>query len=62
MESLMSRNRHTVEQIMTTLREAKVALRKGQPVVQICRPLGITEHIYYRCGMRTTPHKAPDCR
>lgn len=49
----MPRNRHTVEQIMTTLRQAEVALRNGQPVVQVCWPLGITEHIYYRSGMST---------
>ena len=44
----MSCNRHTVGQIMTRLREADVALRKGQPVVLVCRPLGITQHMYYR--------------
>jgi hypothetical protein len=38
----MPRNRHTVEQIITKLREAEVALSKGQPVAQACRNLGIT--------------------
>ena len=44
----MPRNRHTVEQIMTTLRKAEVALNKVQPMVHVCRPLGITEHTYSR--------------
>lgn len=44
----MPRNRHTVEQIIAKLREAEVALSKGQPVVQMCRTQGITEQTYYR--------------
>ena len=44
----MPRNRHTVGQIMTTLREADVALRKVQPMVQVCRTLETTEHRYSR--------------
>jgi len=45
-EDRMPRNRHTVEQIITKLREAEVALSKGQPVAQACRTLGITEQSY----------------
>ena len=41
----MPRNRHTVEQIITKLREAEVALSTGQPVAQACRTLGITEQL-----------------
>lgn len=44
----MPRLRHTVEQILAKLREAEVALSKGQPVAQTCRSLGITEQTYYR--------------
>lgn len=44
----MPRIKHTVEQIITTLREAEVALSKGQPIAQVCRTLGITEQTYYR--------------
>ena len=44
----MPRLRHTVEQILAKLREAEVALSKGQAVAQICRTLGITEQTYYR--------------
>ncbi len=44
----MPRIKHTVEQIITKLREAEVALSKGQSVVQVCRTLGVTEQTYYR--------------
>jgi transposase-like protein len=44
----MPRLRHTVEQILGKLREAEVALSKGQPVAQVCRTLSITEQTYYR--------------
>lgn len=44
----MPRLRHTVEQILAKLREAEVALSKGQAVVHVCRTLGITEQTYYR--------------
>jgi putative transposase len=44
----MPRIKHTVEQIITKLRETRVALSKGQPVAQACRTLGITEQTYYR--------------
>jgi len=47
-EGVMPRIKHTVEQIITKLREAEVALSKGQSVVQVCRTLGITEQTYYR--------------
>ena len=44
----MPRIKHTVEQIITKLREAEVALSRGQTVVQVGRTLGITEQTYYR--------------
>jgi len=44
----MSRQRYTPEQIIGKLREAEVALAKGQTVVQVSRTLGITEQTYYR--------------
>jgi len=44
----MPRLRHTVEQILAKLREAEVALSKGQSVAHVCRALGITEQTYYR--------------
>jgi hypothetical protein len=42
----MPRINHAVEQIITKLREAEVALSKGQTVMQVCRTLGITEQSY----------------
>jgi putative transposase len=44
----MPRLRHTVEQILAKLREAEVALSKGQSVAHVCRALSITEQTYYR--------------
>ncbi len=44
----MARTRHTAEQIIAKLREAEVALAKGQTVEQGCRTLGVTEQTYYR--------------
>ncbi len=44
----MARKKHTVEQIIGKLREAEVALSKGQTVLQACRTLGVTEQTYYR--------------
>ena len=35
----MRRLRHTVEQILAKLREAEVALSKGQPAAEACRTL-----------------------
>jgi transposase-like protein len=42
------RLRHTVEQILAKLREAEVALSKGQSVAYVCRALSITEQPYSR--------------
>ena len=42
----MPRLRHTVEQILAKLREAEVALSKGQSVAHVCRALSITEQTY----------------
>ena len=44
----MPRKIHTVEHIIGDLREAKVALAKGQTVAQVCWALGMTEQTYYR--------------
>jgi len=44
----MKRTRHTTEQIIGKLREADVALGKGQKVPEVCKTLGITEQTYYR--------------
>jgi len=44
----MKGTKHTVEQIISKLREAEVALGKGQPLAKVVRKLGITEQTYYR--------------
>lgn len=43
----MGRKRHTVEEIVTKLREAEVLQGKGQGVLEVCRQLGISEQTYY---------------
>jgi putative transposase len=48
----------TAEQIIGKLREAEVALSRGQKVPEMCRKLGVTEQTYYRWkkeygGLRT---------
>ena len=44
----MKKNRHTTDQIIEKLREADVALGKGQKVPEVCKFLQITEQTYYR--------------
>ena len=44
----MPRLRHTVEQILAKLREAEVAMSKGQFMAHVCRALSITEQAYNR--------------
>ncbi len=44
----MARKRHTAEQIITKLREAELALGKGQVLVDVVRTLEISEQTYYR--------------
>jgi len=44
----MGRKRHTAEQIIAKLREAEVALAKGQPLALGVRKLEIAEQTYYR--------------
>ena len=44
----MKKTRHTTPQIIEKLRQADVALGKGQKVPEICRELQIAEQTYYR--------------
>ena len=58
----MAKKRYSVEQIIGKLREAEVALAKGQPVGKVARKLGVTEATYYRWrkeygGLRTDQAK-----
>ena len=54
----MAKRRHTAEQVIHKLREAEVALSKGEVLSKVVRTLGITEQTYYRWrkeygGLRT---------
>ena len=42
------KKQHSVEQIVSKLRQADVGLGKGLKVPEICRELGISEQTYYR--------------
>ena len=44
----MPKKKHTVEQIISKLREAEVELSKGRTVAEVSRQLGVTEQTYYR--------------
>ncbi len=44
----MKKIRHTTPQIIEKLRQADVALGKGQKVPDVCKALEITEQTYYR--------------
>jgi putative transposase len=44
----MSKKKHTVESIITTLRESEVMQAKGQPLAEVVRQLGISEATYYK--------------
>ena len=44
----MVKRKHSVEQIIGQLREAKVELAQGRSVAEVCRSLGVTEQTYYR--------------
>lgn len=44
----MKKTRHTTQQVIEKLRQADVALGKGQTVPDICKQLEITSQTYYR--------------
>ena len=44
----MKQKRHTVDQIISKLRQADVELGEGRKVPEICKALEVTEHTYYR--------------
>ena len=58
----MKSKKHTVEQIISKLRQAEVELAKGVTIPRAARRLGITEQTYYRWrkeygGIRTDQAK-----
>ena len=40
--------KHTVEQVLSKLRQADVELSQGRTLGEVCRSLGVTEQTYYR--------------
>ena len=44
----MSKKRHSVETIVSKLREAEVLLGKGQTLAEVLRQLGISDATYYK--------------
>lgn len=44
----MAKQRHTVEQIISKLRQTEVELSQGRSMGEVCRSLGVTEQTYYR--------------
>ncbi len=42
----MAKRRHTVEQVISKLREAGLSLAKGQPLAKVVRKLGITADLH----------------
>ncbi len=44
----MPKKRFTSEQIIGKLRDAEIALTKGQAVPLVCKQIGVTEQTYYR--------------
>lgn len=44
----MKRTRYSTDQIIEKLRQADVALGKGQKVPEVCKALEISEQTYYR--------------
>jgi transposase-like protein len=59
---LKKRRRHTPEQIITKLREADVALGRGESLAQILKGLGVSEQTYYRWRHQFGGLKAPDAK
>jgi putative transposase len=40
--------KHTVEQVISKLRQGEVELSQGHTLGEVCRSLGVTEQTYYR--------------
>ena len=45
---LMSRKRHTPEQIISKLREAEVLIGQGKTTLEACKQIGVSEQTYYK--------------
>ena len=58
----MKRRHHTPEQIVRKLREADRMLGEGQPMVEVCKLLEVTEQTYYRWRNQYGGMKADDAK
>jgi putative transposase len=47
-KKIMSRKRHSTEEIVNKLRQADVELAKGQTVSVACKLIGVTDQTYFR--------------
>lgn len=59
---MKKRRRHTPDQIITKLREADVALGRGEALAKILKDLGVSEQTYYRWRHQFGGLKAPDAK
>ena len=44
----MPRKKHTVEEIISKLREVEVGLAQGKTIAEMCRQIAVTEQTFYR--------------
>ena len=58
----MKRRHHTPEQIVRKLREADRMPGEGQPMVEVCKHLEVTEQTYYRWRNQYGGMKADDAK
>jgi putative transposase len=59
---LKKRKRHSPDQIIAKLREADVAIGRGQPLASILKTFGVSEQTYYRWRHQYGGLKAPDAK
>ncbi len=59
---LKKRKRHTPDQIITKLREADVALGRGETIAQVLKAMQVSEQTYYRWRHQFGGLKAPDAK
>lgn len=59
---MKKRRRHTPEQVIAKLREADVALGRGEPLAQILKSMEVSEQTYYRWRHQYGGLKAPDAK
>ncbi|MCP4375086.1 MAG: transposase [bacterium] len=58
----MKRKRHTPQQVVRKLQEARAALSAGRELAAICQMLGISEQTYYRWKKKYGGMKAEEAK